>query len=128
MRFLLLVAIGLISTVVFANTTTWNSQELNSVYKSNKKIVLHLDDKKFTLPAQTRFELVEVDDLSMIKVHLHKYKIDNCPSANLETDLELVSVPQNGSGKTSVGVNLSKGCKLEVFIDMKEYKTRSFLK
>lgn len=122
---MLLLAIG---GSAFANSTLWDNQEVENTYKLTKKITLHFDDEKFILPKDTEFKLIEISELSMIKVHLHKYIITNCPSNSMETDLELISVRQLNRGKTSVGVNLTKGCRIEIFIDMKEYNTLSFLK
>jgi hypothetical protein len=105
----------------------WDAQEVNTTYKLNKKITLQLDDKKYDIVKDTQFELVEVSDLNMIKVHLHKYKINNCPSPNIETDLQLINIRQSSRRRTSVGVNLTRNCIVEIFVDMKEYSTLSFL-
>ena len=63
----------------------------------------------------------------MIKVHLHKYELPGCTLGAIETDLQLIPVKKRSNKKTSVGVNLLKGCRLEIFVDMEEYSTISFL-
>lgn len=128
MKFLLVAVLLLSAHVSYAAKTKWNAQEVSKIYKTTKTITLEFDDEKYKLPRGTQFELIEVSDLNMIKVHLHKYKIDKCPSKEIETDLQLVNVRQSRSRKTSVGVNLTKGCVVEIFVDMKEYSTFSFLK
>lgn len=116
----------LFAQVSFA-AVKWDAQEVNTAYKLNQDIVLQMDDQKYNIPKGTQFDLNEVSDLNMIKVHLHKYKINNCPSPNVETDLQLISIRQNNRRKTSVGVNLTRNCIVEIFVDMKEYATFSFL-
>lgn len=105
----------------------WSDQELNSTYKLNKEITLYLDDQKFVFAKDAMFSLTESSDLNMIKVHLHKYKVSNCPASNVETDLQLINIIQRDRSSTSVGVNLTRNCIVEIFIDMKEYDTLSFL-
>ena len=128
MKIILSLLAVFISQVSYSNVTNWNSQSIKTIYKSVREISLHLDDKKIVIPPNTEFELFEISELSMIKVHLHKYKINNCPFYSTETDLQLVQIAQANDVKTSVGVNLTKGCHVEVFIDMKEYNSMSFLK
>lgn len=124
---LLILILSLVSMASASSATVnWNSQEINRTYKLNKTIKLQHDDGFITIPTNTYFELYEITELSMIKVHLHKYNISNCPSQSMETDLELIQVKQPGNSTTSVGVNLTKGCKVEIFIDMNEYQTNSF--
>lgn len=114
---------------VSAAVVNWKNQKVNTTFKTIKTLELEyeMEGNSFILPRGTVFELFEVSKLNMIKVHLHKYKISNCPSPNKETDLQLIPVEQLNNSKTSVGVNLTRGCIIEVFIDMKEYNTMSFL-
>ena len=126
-----LALIGLLTLTVnfaLASSVKWKRQEVNKEYKLLTGFKLQLDEQEFTIPKGTRFDLMEISALNMIKVHLHKYKINNCPAKNIETDLQLVNVPQSHRGKTSVGVNLTRGCIIEIFIDMEEYNTPSLLK
>lgn len=113
--------------ISYAQSLKWNSLDKGKIYKSTQIIKLQLDESFFELPKGTNFELVEISDLNMIKVHLHKYKISNCPSKRMETDLQLISIEKPNRRKTSVGMNLTKRCIAEVFIDMDEYNTYSFL-
>jgi hypothetical protein len=126
MKLILTMLILALSYSAFAETVTWSSQELNRVYKLNKKFELQHDNGTVPFPKNTYFELVEKSKLEMIKVHLHKYTVSNCSSADIETDLELIQVEQPDNTTTAVGVNLTKKCKVEIFIDMKEYETTSF--
>ena len=126
MKYILVVCSLVCAQLAVAGSIKWQSQEVNSAYKTIKLITLQLDEKLYAIPKGSRFELIEISNLNMIKVHLHKYKISNCPANNIETDLQLILVKQP-RGSTSVGVNLTRGCVVEVFIDMKEYNTNSFL-
>lgn len=118
----------LFAPAVFANVVSWGSQKSNNIYKSVKDLTLYLDNKEYIISKGTSFELFEVSRLSMIKVYLHKYKIDSCEASLAETDLELIKIKQLGKTDTSVGVNLAKECSIEVLIDMNDYQTLSFLK
>ena len=125
-----LALIGLLCLTVnfaFASSVKWQNQDVGKEYKLNIDVELQLDEQIFKLPSGTKFDLLEKSDLNMIKVHLHKYKIDNCPAKNIETDLQLIPVNQGRNRKTSVGVNLIRGCIVEIFINMKEYNTLSLL-
>lgn len=126
MKFSFVVLVLTLSISALAETVSWSSQEINRTYKVNKNIVLQHNDGAITFPKNSYFELVEKSELNMIKVHLHKYNVSNCPSRSMETDLELIQVDQLDNSTTSVGVNLSKGCRVEIFIDIKEYETMSF--
>jgi hypothetical protein len=64
----------------------------------------------------------------MIKTQLHKYKINNCPSSTLETDIQLIPVKQRNGEEFAVGVSLAQGCMAENFIDSEKYNRDSFLK
>lgn len=120
---------------LFASALKWSEQNENQIFKLTQSIKINIFNDKFeevehVISKDSKFELIEVSNLNMIKVHLHKYKISNCPSLINETELELVKIKQpSGSDKIkSVGVNLTKNCILEVFIDMEDYNSYSFLK
>lgn len=127
MKYIAMLSVLLMSQALFAAGVKWSSQEVESSYVTTKSIQLSYDDRVYTIPENTEFKLIEESALGMIKVHLHKYKIKNCPGRRIETDLELIQVAQDDGMKTSVGVNLAKGCILEVLVDLKEYNTNSFL-
>ncbi len=125
---LLILALGFIIDSYAAMNVKWQSQRVKAQYRSNKKIVLNLENgKQISFPKGTSFNLVEVTPLNMIKVQLLKYKIDNCPSLESETDLELVKVKQTDSTTKSVGVNLTKGCTVEVYVEAQDFNSNSFL-
>ncbi len=124
-----IIILGLLwSSIANAQVIKWKGQSEGTVYKSTKSITLYQDERKIVIPAGTKYELYEVSALNMIKVHLHKYKIDNCPGADIETDLQLFPITQPNRSKISVGINIGKGCNVEIFIDMNEYNTYSHLK
>ena len=121
--------LAIVFTLMFsisALASVWSTQKVSKTYKLKNEIKLTYIDEEITIKKGTLLELVEVSELTMIKVHLHKFRLDKCSYRNIETDLELINVKQPNSSTTSVGVNLSRGCKVEVFIDMDEYNTHSF--
>lgn len=115
--------IMLVSATTASAAINWADQEIAKSYTSTMNVPLSLDGQSYNIARSSMFKLVEVESLNMLKVYLHKYKISNCPSANLETDLELLNV-----GGRSVGVNLVRGCILEVYIERPDYTSRSFLR
>lgn len=120
MKYIVLISL-LFSNFAFAKSN-WSDQEVGTEYKLDRSITLRVDESQYTLPAGTKFELVKKEALNMLKVYFHQYKINNCPSSRLETDLELVQV-----GSSSIGVNLAKGCIVEVYVDLPDYDSLSFL-
>ena len=127
MKFLVLFSI-LFSLSAFASiSNSWNTIESQKFYKTTKTINLDLNNKSLSIPEGTSFELIEKTKLNMIKVYLYKYKIPNCRFSDQESDLSLVSAKQPNGKEASVGVNLSKGCNVEIFVDFDDYETASFL-
>jgi hypothetical protein len=107
-----------------AATLNWSDLVEGSKYKLSKKINFQNIDSNISFPKNTQLKLIETSELSMIKVHLYKYQILNCRHETVESDLELVK----SSREVSVGVNLVKRCILEIFVELKDYQTKSFLK
>lgn len=124
MRFSLLLSL-FISVYSFAasNNTKWRELKPGERYKLSQEI--KFEDSKFTIQKGTRLKLIESTPLNMIKVQLLRYQVANCEKQNLETDLELV--PVKGNKDAAVGVNLSKGCILEVFVEKKDLGGESLL-
>lgn len=112
---LILIVFSFNASALMSNT--WDKLEPGNRYKLNQNLKFNNKDKKVVFKKGTRLKLVESTSLNMIKVQLQRYKIDNCESENLQTDLEFV--PVNGDEQKAVGVNLSKGCILEVFVEKK---------
>lgn len=127
MKFLLFALTFCYSTIANASGLGWGRLELDRTYYASQSMTLHLDENTYSIKKNTPMKLIEVSTLTMIKVVLHKFKINNCPATDLETDLELVNIPQNDSSKTTVGVNLAKSCILEVFVEAKDVQTLSFV-
>ncbi len=113
---------ALLATFNVFSAVTWEGQKISSVYSANMTIPLNLDNRTFRIVSGTELKLLEIESLNMLKVYLHKYKVQDCPSRSLETDLELLQV-----GDKSVGVNLVRNCILEVYIERADYKASSFL-
>lgn len=121
MKHIILLSLLLGSFQAFASIS-WENQTLSATYSTSMTIPLALDSRSFRIDSGTELKLIEIESLNMLKVFLHKYKVTDCPSRNLETDLELVQV----HGK-AVGVNLVRGCVLEVYIERADYQSKSFV-
>lgn len=108
----------------FASNVSWDTQSKNTEYRTTKKLELLLEESKLIIAKGSKVKLVEYSELSMIKVHLFKYKLETCSQPSKESDLELIETSKN----ISVGVNLAKECILEVFVELKDHNSESFLK
>lgn len=128
MKLIFALIIAVSSNLCFSSTIAWNDLRLQTNYTLNQDIILTLDEKEFIIPIKTKLTLVEDSILHMIKVRLQKFKLLKCPSHNLSTDLELVTVLQSNNSEKSVGANLAKNCILEVYIELEDQFTNSFFK
>ncbi len=125
---LLLISSFIFSTLNVEAAIQWNRQKVYTNYKLNEDLILKNDSRAITLKKDSNLELIEVSELTMIKVYMHKYKVSPCRDKNFTTDLQLVDVKQSDQNSIVVGVNLTKKCQLEVFIDVNEYNLTSFVK
>lgn len=121
MKAYLVLSLFLLSFQALANIS-WQNLSVNSTYSSNMMIPLNQGERSFRIDQGSDLKLIEVEVLNMLKVYLHRYKVSDCPSPSLETDLELLLV----HGK-SVGINLVRNCVLEVYIENADHQAKSFL-
>ncbi|MBT4791973.1 MAG: hypothetical protein HON90_10410 [Halobacteriovoraceae bacterium] len=128
MKFILFVLTLCAVQSLWGSSLVWKQQETKTIYKTTKALELQTKHKKLIIPIGANFELYEKSKLNMIKVYLYKYKFSKCDLVNTETDLELINLAQPNGSTSSVGVNLSKGCNVEVFVDFDDYNTTSFFK
>lgn len=113
--------------VARANTLPWNKVEIEQTYKLSQTLKLTGPSNSFTIPASTKLSLVDVSNLPMLKVKFHKYQLEKCNFNRTNTDLELVNIEQPEGELKPVGVNISKGCTLDIYIDLEDQTTYSFL-
>lgn len=112
-KLLLLLSLILLASNA-ARASNWMSLNPGNSYQLKNSVL--------SLKTGTRLKLVEKSDLVMMKMKLHKYKINNCELPQKETNLELVAI----NADISVGVTLAKNCILEVFVQEKDSKTETF--
>ena len=128
MKSILFILILSVSTISFANTITWKKVEIEQTYILNQTIIVNTESAQSKIAEGTKISLIEVKTLPMLKVKSHKYQLGQCTNSNLSTDLELVSIKQPNGNSHSVGINFTKGCVLDVYIDLDELEAISFLK
>lgn len=121
---LMLIAVN----TAFGANRSWNDLSVGNTFEITQKIKLGQKDQNITLESGRKLRLLEVTPLSMIKVYLHKYRIDNCNSKTPITDLELIKIKNQNKKIKTVGIDISEPCVLEVFIDKQDYHSKSFLK
>jgi hypothetical protein len=126
MKYFLLILLNLLVFSELSFASTWQSISEGKSYKLKQDLKIEGENKALLLSKGTRLRALEVSELNMIKVNFQKYKVQNCPDKTLETELELVPVKVEGK-KLSVGINMTKGCILEVFVENKDVEEASFL-
>jgi hypothetical protein len=121
---LLLLLPSLISFQTLA-TSNWQSVVEGENYKLKESLTIPSKGKILEIKRGTSLKLVKSTSLNMIKVNHQKYQIKNCKNSMQESELELIPVPQKGQGSVSVGVNLLKGCFLEIFVENKDIESNN---
>ena len=92
---------------------SWNSLSEGEVYFNKGDISLTTQNGKLNLKRnQEVFFLTRVIDLSRLKVTLYEFQLQSCDDAKLQSDMELLLYEN-----TEFGIQLSKDCKIEVFIE-----------
>ena len=64
--------------------------------------------------------------LNMIQVEMFKMEVKNCQYPEVTSGLELYPIRQPNGTTTTIGIEVSKGCKLEMFVELKDLNTNSF--
>lgn len=105
--------------------SNWQSLVEGENYKLKKSLTIPSSGKILEIKRGTSLKLVKSTSLTMIKVNHQKYQIKNCKNSMQETELELIPVSQEGQEPVSVGVNLLKGCFLEIFVENKDIETNN---
>lgn len=121
----LFLALILISFNVFA--AEWNDLESNRIYRLSQTFQLQTIDRSRSLldfRSGERFQLAEVVGLDMINVTLFSFYLHNCPGQALKTDMKIIAVKAT-SPVVEIGAQVDK-CRLEIFIENKDFMTKSF--
>jgi hypothetical protein len=63
--------------------------------------------------------------LDMINVVLLQFKSLSCPGPDMVTELEIIPV-QASAPVVEIGAQLQQNCKLEIYIESKDFITQSF--
>ena len=121
---LLLLLPLLLSLQAFA-ANNWQTVIEGENYKLKESLTMTSKGKIVEIKRGTSLKLVKTTSLNMIKVRHQKYQIKNCKNSMRETELELVPVSQKNQEPISVGINLLKGCFLEIFVENKDIKTNN---
>lgn len=129
-----IILLNILALLVSASATAkvdsikkWSGLKIGQIYQSDINLILDLStNAEKNIPKNSEFKLIESSELNMIKVRLHKFHWLNCLDEN-HKEVELTLIKSNAM-KGTVGVNLTKDCIVEVFIEKKDYNTVSFFK
>jgi hypothetical protein len=94
-------------------------------YRVDRNIELEYAKTNFQITKGQLLKLNDFKPLPMINVYLAEFDILKCQSPSLSSEMILIEIPQGQSKLVSVGVDLAFGCKLEVFIEKKDYNSKS---
>ncbi len=99
----------------------WYDFELGTTFKLDKEIVFAKEG--ITLKKGEHFQLDDIITLP-ISVSVFQFEVNNCPGENVSTEMIIID-PTFNAGDPSVGVQLQEGCLLEVYVELKDYFTKS---
>ncbi|MBY0415021.1 MAG: hypothetical protein K2Q18_12700 [Bdellovibrionales bacterium] len=121
MKKIIILASVLFSSALFAARTPvnveWSDLELYKEYKLTQDIAF---DEGVTFKAGEKFTMYDfvVGDVPVLYYEMHS---STCTDPELTTDMILVDVNGRGYDNTVIGVQLGKGCNLEIYTEASDY-------
>jgi hypothetical protein len=109
------------------HAASWSELEVGEVYTLGQSFQLRQIERSnasqdFT--AGERFSLSDRVNLGHIKVSLFIFDYLNCPGSQMRTEMEIIAV-KDTSPVVEVGAQLEKNCKLELFLENRDIRSRS---
>lgn len=106
-------------------TFRWSDLVEGESYRIDRELELDYSKNLYKITKGQLLKLQNVKPLPMINVYMAEFSVTKCTDMNMATEMVLVEVKQPDSKIVSVGVDMTYGCKLEVFIEKKDYSSRS---
>ena len=126
MRYAIIIFLFSFSTLA-QQTYRWSDLVEGESYRIDRNLELELSKNFYKIKKGQALKLQNVKPLPMINVYMAEFLVSKCTDNNLTTEMILVEVKQPDSKMVSVGVDMTYGCKLEVFIEKKDYSSKSVL-
>lgn len=126
MRFALVILIFTFNAFAQQNYR-WSDLVEGETYRIDRDIEMDYAKNLYKVSKGQLLKLQNVKPLPMINVYMAEFHVTKCTDTNMTTEMILVEVKQPDSKVVSVGVDLTYGCKLEVFIEKKDYSSKSIL-
>tara|TARA_B100001971_G_scaffold214585_1_gene252860 strand:- start:71101 stop:71484 length:384 start_codon:yes stop_codon:yes gene_type:complete len=126
MRFALIILIFTFNAFAQQNYR-WSDLVEGETYRIDRDIEMDYAKNLYKVSKGQLLKLQNVKPLPMINVYMAEFHVTKCTDTNMTTEMILVEVKQPDSKVVSVGVDLTYGCKLEVFIEKKDYSSKSIL-
>lgn len=126
MRFALLIFIFSFN-ILAQQTYRWSDLVEGESYRIDRTIEMDFAKSVFRVSKGQSLKLQNIKPLPMIDVYMAEFHVSKCTDNNMTTEMILVEVKQPNNKLVSVGVDLTYGCKLEVFIEKKDYSSKSIL-
>lgn len=124
MRALLVLITLLFSAKLLAADLNWFDLETRTEYKLQQNFQLQQLERSRSLiefSKGEKFLLKEVVGLGM-GLGLFNFHYSQCPGPALETDIEII--PVDGT-PVEVGIMVAQGCELWVYVELKDFWTKS---
>ena len=126
MRFALIILI--FSFNLFAQQTyRWSDLVEGESYRLDRNIEMDYAKNIYRVSKGQLLKLQYIKPLPMIDVYMAEFHVSKCTDNNMTTEMTLVEIKQPNNKIVSVGVDLTYGCKLEIFIEKKDYSSKSIL-
>ncbi len=123
MKKILLLAMVLFSSTVFGAKIDWSDLELYNEYKLTQNIVF---ENGITLSLGEIYELREIEPMSIPGYPMFYYSFHkkNCTAPDLTAGMIIIEVPGRDQDML-IGAQLEEGCNLGLYLEVKDYYTRS---
>ncbi len=123
MNKIILLATVLFSSSIFAANMDWSELEQYNEYKLTQKIVF---ENGVSLASGDVYELREIEPLSIPGYPMFYYSFHkkNCTNPDQTAEMVIVEVPGK-DWDVSVGAQLEEGCNLGLYLEVKDYYSRS---
>lgn len=121
MRILIITICFLMVLPAFA-ARTWTSIEAgDQIYLISD---LQIKNTNLLLKRNSSLRVKEVVPMDLISVVMYKVQAISCPGPSLTSELDLYSVRQ-ATGSVTVGIELTRGCVLEIYVENTDLQTLS---
>lgn len=109
-----------------AFSAKWSDIQISSKVKLKQDLVIKTkSDKKISFTKKLNGFIEDISHLSNINVELYKVRFKSCSAGKEVSDLFLHEIAQTAKEPVVIGVELKKGCLLEIYVEFKDLESKS---